>query len=300
MVVYYDELLLINFILNTIILSLTAWSANSPAAKKRIISGALLGSIYSLGELLPAWALLYAPLSKLLFAAFLIAVVFGRQPLRRFGILVVIFFVNSFVLGGAVIGWFYFFQSVPIQFQPSSFEITGYQLAGGGIVGIGLIVIWSRSFTKTFSRKNICFQLKICYEGQVIELNGLLDTGNRLYSPLGHRPVLLVDQEALLGLLPRTIMEYLTTNRDCLLETIHNVPDVNFMSRLELIPYQAVGVKSWLAGFRPDWVEVKSVRSQAVVALSPAKLSADNGYQVVLHPDVVPEQNHETEANVCA
>ena len=300
MVVYYDELLLINFILNSIILSLTAWSANSPASKRRIISGALLGSFYALGELLPALALLYTPLSKLLFTALVIAVVFGRQPIRRFSLLIVIFFVNSFTLGGAVIGWFYFFQSVPGQFESSHFVITGYQLAGGGIVGVGLIMIWAKSFIKTFSRKNVCYSLKICYEGQVIELNGLLDTGNRLYSPLGHKPVVLVDQQALIGLLSNQVIQYLIMNRDYLVEAIHNVPDGNLMSRLEIIPYQGVGGNNVLVGFRPDWVEVRSVRNQAVIALAPVKLSADNGYQAVLHPDIVPGDNHETEANVCA
>lgn len=300
MVVYYDELLLINFILNSIILALTAWVANSPASKTRILSGGLLGSVYALGELLPAWMFLYTPLSKLFFTAIVIAAVFGRQPFRRFGILVVIFFVNSFTLGGAVIGWFYFFQSVPIPFNSPRLVITGYQLAGGGIVGIGLIMIWARSFIKTFSRKNICCHLKICYEGQVIELNGLLDTGNRLYSPLGHRPVLFVDQEALAGILSNQVIQYLIANRDCLVETLQDVPDANLMSRLEIIPYQAVNGNNLLAGFRPDWVEVRSVRSQAVIALAPVKLSADNCFQAVLHPDIVPEDNHETEANVCA
>jgi stage II sporulation protein GA (sporulation sigma-E factor processing peptidase) len=300
MVVYYDELLLINFILNSIILFLTAWSVNFPATKTRILGGALLGSVYSLGELLPAWALLYTPLSKLCFMALMIAAVFGRQPPRRFSILVVAFFVNSFALGGAVMGWFYFFQSDPVQFHSPSFVITGYQLAGGGVVGSGLIMIWGKSFIKTFSRKNVCYHLKICYEGQVIELNGLLDTGNRLYSPLSHRPVLLVDQDALAGLLSNQVIQYLITNRNCLVETIYNIPDVNLLSRLEVIPYQAVGSKNLLVGFRPDWVEVRSVRSQAIIALTPDKLSADNGYQAVLHPDIVPEEHHETEANVCA
>lgn len=300
MVVYYDELLLINIILNSIILSLTAWLANSPASKPRIFSGALLGSIYSFGELLPAWALLYTPLSKLCFTALVIAVVFGRQPLKRFGILIVIFFVTSFTLGGAVMGWFYFFQSGPVQFYSPRIVITGYQLAGGGIVGIALIMIWGQSLIKTFSRKNAYYHLKICYEGQVIELNGLLDTGNRLYSPLSHRPVLLVDQEALTGLLPDPVIQYLLTNRHCLVETIYNIPDVNLLSRLEVIPYQAVGGNNLLAGFRPDWVEVRSVRSQAIIALTPGKLSPDNCYQAVLHPDIVPKDHHETEANVCA
>jgi stage II sporulation protein GA (sporulation sigma-E factor processing peptidase) len=300
MVVYYDELLLINFILNSIILSLTAWSTNSLASKMRIISGALFGSVYALGELLPALALLYTPFSKLLFTVLVIVGVFGCQPLRRFGILVVAFFVNSFILGGAVIGWFYFSQSAPVQVQSPHFVITGYQLAGGGIVGIGFIMIWAKSFIKTFSRKNVCYPLKICYEGQVIELNGLLDTGNRLYSPLGHRPVVLVDQQALVGLLSNQVIQYLITNRDCLVETIHNIPDVNLMSRLEIIPYQGVGGNNVLVGFRPDWVEVRSVCNQAVIALAPVKLSADNCYQAVLHPDVVPGDNHETEANVCA
>ncbi len=301
MVVYYDELLVINFILNSIILYLTAWSASLSVPNIRIVSGALIGSVYALGELLPNSTLLYAPLSKFIFTAILIMIVFGCQPMRRFGMLVVLFFVNSFGLGGAIIGWFYFFHSSPVPFHSPPLAITGYSLAGGGFIGVGLLMIWARSFTKTFSRKNISYRLKICYEGRVIELNSLLDTGNRLYSPFGHKPVIVVHYEELAGLLSNTALQYLISNHDHLVETIHNVPDVNLLERLEIIPYKGVGSQNLLAGFRSDWVEVRSVRSQAVIAITPLKLSPDNFYQALLHPDVVPsENNHETEANVCA
>ncbi|MBU2700159.1 stage II sporulation protein GA (sporulation sigma-E factor processing peptidase) [Sporomusaceae bacterium BoRhaA] len=301
MVVYYDELFVINFILNSVILYLTAWSIHVPISKLRMFSGAGIGSVYALGELLPSGVLFYTPLSKLLFMTMLIAGVFGRQSLKRFGLLVVLFFVNSFILGGAVMGWFYFFQSFPLQLHSPPIVITVYHLVGGVVVGMGLLGIWSRSFTKTFSRKNISYQLKICYEGRVLELTSLLDTGNRLYSPLGHKPVIIVDIEALAGLLSNKVMQYLIMNHNKLPETIQNIPDSSLMARLEIIPYQGVGVKNLFVGFRPDWVEIQSVRSQVIIALSPVHLSPEHAYQALIHPDIVPVDNHhEREAHVCA
>jgi stage II sporulation protein GA (sporulation sigma-E factor processing peptidase) len=301
MVVYYDELFVINFILNSVILYLTAWSIHVPISKLRLFSGAGIGSVYALGELLPSGVLFYTPLSKLLFMTMLIAGVFGRQSLKRFGLLVILFFVNSFILGGAVMGWLYFFQSSPLQLHSPPSVITVYHLVGGVVVGMGLLGIWSRSFTKTFSRKNISYQLKICYEGRVLELTSLLDTGNRLYSPLGHKPVVIVDIEALAGLLSNTVMQYLMMNHNKLPETIQNIPDSSLMARLEIIPYQGVGVKNLFVGFRPDWVEIQSVRSQVIIALSPASLSPEHVYQALIHPDIVPVDNHhEREAHVCA
>lgn len=120
MYVYADVVLLVNLIMNSLIIWLTAWAAGIRYCWWRITLAALAGGLYSLAGIYQELHLLYTPFAKLLISILLIIFSFGWQSLRRLVLLVGLFYIVSFLLGGAVVGWLFFFSRNVVKWLANS------------------------------------------------------------------------------------------------------------------------------------------------------------------------------------
>jgi stage II sporulation protein GA (sporulation sigma-E factor processing peptidase) len=117
-------------------------------------------------------------------------------------------------------------------------------------------------------------------EGRRAELTALVDTGNTLTDPMGNRPVLVAEAEAVRPLFPP---ELTLTGEDLRqpAEGLERLSSQWEPGRFRLLPYRTVGGGSGLLlALRVDRAEVGGQRKEGLlVALSPGPVSDGGGFR---------------------
>jgi stage II sporulation protein GA (sporulation sigma-E factor processing peptidase) len=297
-------ILLINCIMNSVILVLTAYAAGITFQWKRLLFAALMGGIYVLIGILPEMAMLFTIPGKLLISVLLILLAFGCRSLKTTLILVGTFFIVSFILGGAVLGWINFIQKSPLD--GFGHNLSWDNLALGSIIGLTLILLLVRQMLGKMYHRQTLYKVKIEYDGRITEIVGMLDTGNGLYSLLGHRPVVLVTCQASFSLLSSEAVEFLNKNSsNTWVSNIDQCQDTAWLSRVEIIPYQSVGSRNMLLGFRPDSITLITEygpvhTTNVLLGIYDGLLAGGSGCQALLHPALITGSNITKEAGICA
>lgn len=301
MYIYADVVLGINLVMNSLILIFTAQAAGVCFKLWRVLLAAMIGSLYSLGELVPNLLVLYHPIAKIVFSILLVLIAYQIKSVKKLAFLVGIFYLVSCILGGAVIGWLFFCQEGYNLGGPVSWK----GLMGGGLLGVFLLVTVAKAIINNLERKKLCYPVVIELFGRCVHLQGMIDTGNSLYSLVGKKPVVLVTYEAIKVILSLDTIEYLSTTEPTMwLHCLDQCQDSQWLSRVQLIPYQAIGNQSILLGFRPDKlctvIDHQLVESDAIIGLSTSQLSLANNCEVLLHPKVLVGCKNNREVTVCA
>lgn len=308
MYVYADVVFIINVIMNSAILLLTAWTAGVNYKLWRILLAASVGSCYVLVSIIPGMIIVHHVFFKLLMSLILILLAFGIKPRRLVLLLMAFFYMIAFILGGAVAGWLYLGESSN-YFGGSDINLTNLSwthLFWGSSMGIALILIVVRRMFPRMIRHHNLYQVKLEYEGRSVELTGMLDTGNGLYTVIGRKPAILVNQYAIEPILSEQVVAFLRNNASAMwLTNLDKCVDLVWLSRIQVIPYHSIGSKSMLLAFRPDRFMVSSKAgfidaSDMVIGIYSGTLSEDGAYAVLLHPQIMNKLSKKEGASICA
>ena len=308
MYIYADVVIIVNIIMNSIILMLTAWVSGIAYKIWRIILAAAVGSCYVLVGMLPMMEICHTIVAKLAVSFFLICIAFGRQSKRILFLLLASFYVVAFILGGSIVGWLYFWQTngyvntLTMNLRNLPWE----NLLWGSCLGSILIVSIIRRMLAGVTRRQNLYHIKIEYDGRIAELTAMLDTGNSLYTTIGRKPVVLVSQYAVEPILSEDVVAYLRENApDMWLVNLAQCVDEKWLSRTQIIPYHGIGSRSMLLAFRSDALIVSSKNGiiaihDVVIAIYCGALSGDGTYAGLLHPQILNELYKKEEASICA
>jgi stage II sporulation protein GA (sporulation sigma-E factor processing peptidase) len=308
MYVYADVVLAINIAMNSLILILTAWSAGISYKLWRIIAAASAGSLYVIWGLIAWNTAFYTPFAKFVAAAVIVNIAFKIRTVRTLLVTIACFYVISLLMGGAVIGWWYYFsQGSPLQGElfPSGSLSWKYLLAGAATVLI-LVLLAFRRLAANITRRSNLYTAVVTYEGRSVRFTALLDTGNELFAPAGRKPVVLVEQNVLMPILGEAVNNFLRDNSpDTWVSKIDQCPDSTWLARLQLIPYRSVGGRSLLIGFRPDCLSVvagsKLIETDSVViGIHSGRMASNGVYSALLHPELMQFIHRKEGANICA
>ena len=304
--IYADMVLLINFTMNSVILVLTAYAGGISFCWRRILPAALLGGIYSLVGVFPEMFILYTIPGKLLASVVIILLAFGHRSLKVTLTLIGIFFVISFMLGGAVLGWLYFAQTGVPPGTGQLLTLSWRHLLTGVVIAVVLIGLIVKQMLGRMYQRQTFYQAQIEYSGRSAEITGMMDTGNGLFSLLGRKPVVLVSRQASFSLLSQQAVEYLNNNSpEMWLPNLDQCLDTVWLSRVEVIPYQSVGSRSVLLGFRPDRITVMTEYGPAqtanvLIGIYSGAFAGGSDCQALLHPALITGVNTTKEAGICA
>lgn len=306
MIIYADLILIINMIMNSIVLWLTAAATGIRVNTWRIGFAAFIGSVYVLIGVYPDLSALYSLPAKIIVSGILVFLAFGYTSLRLLLFQIGAFYLVSFVIGGAVLGWMFFFEDQVWSGKRGTISIPASYLIVGSAIGITLVILFGRRCVSRMYRKKTLHTLRIDYAGRQAVVTALLDTGNGLYTVVGRKPVVPVELEALSTALSAEASQFLFTHLpQNWLNNLELCQDADWLSRIEVVPYRAVGAADILLAFRPDsmtvWVGGRAaIITNGAIAIYGGKISGDGRYQALLHPDIFLTAQHEQEANLCA
>lgn len=294
MYVYVDIILAINVSMNMIILLLTAWVGRIPYTWWRVLLAAAWGAAYVVAGARPELAFFYTVPLKLIMSISIIVIAFGFKCWKAMFLQIAVFYVVSFVLGGAILGWFFFWYSGdPFMYASRLEQASWILLAGGSLLCIALLFLITKFVLNRMLRQRTLYQAEARYNDKSVVFTALLDTGNALYTIIGRKPVVLVNQKTLEVIMDERAARFLHEYPpEQWLEKLDTCGDDAWLSRIHVIPYRAIGSNSMLLGFRPDGLTVKTenrivATSNVVLGLYQGNLAHDDMYQALLHPAIL-------------
>lgn len=301
--IYLDVLFLVNFAMDYLILFLTGWLCRQKTVWWRCLISALTGSILFL-------LILWLPIPEVwmyyIFSYGFTGILMCFLAFRPKGIKAVLAcylcqLMVTFLLGG-IMNWLYFVSPIRSWINGSWNEEQGIPLREfvlllllSGII-FSVLTVGFRQYRK--DERQYLYELSLYFGERNIYGVGLVDTGNFLIEPMSRQPVAVADARWIEKLLPedyqRLLQTYLEQGK---IDYDRIAEDTLFKAKW--IPFQAVGEEQGeMLGIQCGRLILKRsdaciTRQNVVVGISRTPISKNNRYQMLLHTDMVEQEEQE-------
>lgn len=241
---YIDVYFLINFTVDMIAIHFASViSKISISALKLTLLSCVLSAFAVAAVLLP-FNETATMLAGLLFIPCMFFLFLKKASIKRRIKFCLTFFVLSFLIGG-VVYYFYIYLSarIPENLISSSVNQGLLFLAVVILIVLALIKLFTSVFSSSVATK--CARVRLNLNGEKIDVDSFVDTGNLLTDPVDMTPVMVIKYNAAKKLFPYGIpmLEAIDTEK--------------FGSHVRLIPVNKNGSSELLVGFRPDSATVR-------------------------------------------
>lgn len=265
--IYIDVLMAVNFLITYFLLLACAKFLSLPAKRGRLAAAAGLGAALSLTVLLPEFPTVLSLTAKLAMSVVIILCAFGFGGMKRFIRNTLAFYIVNFAFAGLMIAvWFFFApQGLIIRNSVVYFNISPVMLILLTVACYAVITLIGR-ITGRQAPKDLVCRITVFRDGVTCDCNAQVDTGNSLREPFSNDPVVVIEKDTILRLVP---------------------PEGNLNFRL--VPYDTVSGSGVLKAFRPDRMTIyygKNIIqvSKVYIAVSETRL---NGSEALLNPDLL-------------
>jgi stage II sporulation protein GA (sporulation sigma-E factor processing peptidase) len=292
---YVDVFLFENILINFFILSITSKLSKFKTTNIRIALGAAFGSIYSVFMIFPSLNILYEVWIKIAVSILMIIIVFGPNKINSFLRTISIFYFVSFSFGGAAFSLFYFTgkgKVVDGVFYIEDFPLS--MLIMAFVVGFILLKYCFKYIQHKILKSDYIYDVYISINGKHVMINAMIDTGNSLKDPISNTPVIVVEYESMLEVLP-DYMDNIFDNKieDLNYEELYNaVISKDCSIKIRLIPFKSIGKQNgMIIGIKPDIVKVicdeKIIEiNDSIIGIVNNKISKDGEYNGLLYPEI--------------
>ena len=260
MTIYIDVVLIENLIMNYIILLATGIILKEKIKTLRLFLASLLGAIYSVVAYMSILEIYSSMILKIILSILIVYIAFNPQTIKKMWKDILIFYLTSFVFGGAAFALIYIVKPQDILMKNGLFLGT-YPLKTiilGAIIAF-IIIIAAFSVVKSkITKKDMFTQIEIQLNEKNIETTAMIDTGNLLKEPITNAPVIVIEHTLLYECIPKEILN----NLDELLGgDFKNIPESvknEYISKLKLIPFSSLGKQNgMLIGIKADYIKIK-------------------------------------------
>ena len=302
MTIYLDVIWLLNFFFDAFLLLLTSIILKIKVKKWRLFLGAFIGSLIVLFYFTPYQTITTHPVLKLLYSILIVYSAFGFLKFRYFIKNLITFYFITFMIGGGMLGLHYFFQT-DIAFING---MVASRSTGFGdpvswltvLVGFPLVWYFSKHNIEEIEMKKIHYEqlvdVQIKIDDTILNVKGLIDSGNQLYDPITQTPVMILDIQKAATCFPEAII-----NQSKNLEMLEfGTTDPKWANRIRIIPYRGVGQDhQFLLAIRPDQVVIFTKEEQinvkkVFIGVSHTILSSIGEYDCIIHPKMLTSTNH--------
>lgn len=295
MYVYADVLMALNWIMNIVILLGACKITGIAPRMVRLSISAGIGALIALGMLWPYGAFLRLAWVKILVSCLMAAVAFYPLPWRRWPVVLSVFYLMSFTLGGLVLAMLYFADTSTYL---TDGVFTVHHASWAVFLSAAVILAclghwtWGRLAARRWQPKFV-MPINIFLSGKSVRILALMDSGNALKDPISHMPVVVVEYACLRPLLPPEVCALFDiTAEEAWLDSLQDLPH-EWVSRLHILPYSSLGRKGGLIiGFRPDCLTIEEKGNilqcpAAIIGIHAGKFAGNGEYGALLHPALV-------------
>lgn len=295
MTIYLDIVIIENLIMNYIILYATSIIAKKRAKHIRIFISSIIGTIYVIVLYVTKLPIYSNIISKLLLSIIMIYIMFKPENIKTLVNNLLLFYLTSFVFGGASTALIYLIKPEEILMKNGIFLGT-YTLKIvflGGVVGLFLIVVTINIIRSKISKKDMFYNIKIKIGEKTVEAKAMVDTGNLLKEPITNIPVIIVEHTLLYETIEKEILNNL---EEILSGNFEKIPDEiknKYLSKLKVIPFKSLGKENgMLLGIKVDKViieneENRKVIDKAIIGIYNKSLTRRGEYRALLGIDMI-------------
>lgn len=296
--VYADVILVENLIMNYLILWSTARLTRYSYSKAKLALASVLGAVYAVLSYFPQYSYLYSFFMKILFSLLIIIVAYTPAYFHLLLKLTGIFYIVSFVFGGAAFGLFYFINGLTLTSNGISFiKDFPAKILAAAIIIASITIKYSWDYVQhRIKRERLIIRVELCFDKRQLSLDALVDTGNSLKDPITNAPVMITDYSMIKELLPEDIQTIFEKSGENDLNAIAEIMSISkWATRFRLIPFKSLGRENgMLVGFKPDAVTIfdndrKIQLNNIVIAIYRKNLSTDREYSALIHPEMLKE-----------
>ncbi len=192
-----------------------------------------------------------------------------------------IFYLTSFTFGGVAFFLLYFVKPQEILVRNGIF-IGTYPIKIallGGIVGFIVITIAFKCIKSKLSKKDMLCNITLKLDSKSISTMAFVDTGNLLKDPITGMPVIIVEKDKLLALVPEEILNKVLNGQ---------LKEAEYISKFRLIPFNSLGRENgMLLGIKIDSLEIQNNEevisiNNVIVGIYEKKLTQNNKYSALI------------------
>ena len=254
--VYLDLFFIINFSMDFLCFYLAGALLGSKLSVIRMLIGAALGGIYADVSLFLPFGGMWKIAVHIGVCALMCLAVFGRRSVISH---TVTYIATSAVLGGFMTSLFELLNSMDIPLDGiQSDGISAWTVFILAVISGALTLIGGRFFRRKSARKYV--NVTFIFGDRQREVRGFCDSGNLLRDPLGGRPCIVADRQAVAGVVPSRVLSVTP-------ESVSGL-DGDTARRIRLIPARTATGRGMLVAIRMDGVYLDGRAVDALVVLS--------------------------------
>ena len=261
MTIYIDVVLIENLLMNYIILFATGVILKIKIKHIRLILASLVGAIYTIIAYISALRIYSNIFLKFILSLIIIYIAFNPKSVKKLFKFTLIFYLTSFVFGGAAFALIYIVKPQEIL-KNNGLVLNTNSLKTifiSAIIAFAIIIIGFKVVKNKISAKDMYCNINIILNQKEIETKAMIDTGNFLREPITNTPVIVVEHTLLYDCMPKEILNHL---ENILGGDFSEIPDKvreEYISRLKVIPFSSLGKQNgMLLGIKADKVIIKS------------------------------------------
>lgn len=290
MTIYIDIVLIENLIMNYIILFTTAVVLKIKVNHIRLILASLLGAGYSIIAYMGIIKVYSSIILKIILSVLIIYIAFNPQNIKKMCKDLLLFYLVSFVFGGAALALIYIIKPQNILMKNGLFLGT-YTLKTvmlGAVVAFCIIIGAFAIIKNKISKKDMFCEIEILINQKKIKTKAMIDTGNMLKEPITNVPVIVVEHILLYSCMPKEILNNL---KEIMGGDFKNIPcDIQekYILKLKLIPFSSLGKQNgMLIGIRPEYVKVitdeqEKINKNVIIGIYEKSLTKKGEYQALI------------------
>lgn len=296
--VYADVILLENLIMNYLILWSTARLTRYSYSKVKLVIASIMGAVYAVISYFPEYNYLFSFLMKILFSILIVIVAYTPAHFHLLLKLTGIFYIVSFIFGGAAFGLFYFINGLNLTSNGISFiRSFPIKILAVAVAAAYIIVKYSWDYIQhRIKRERLIVRVEIVFDKKQMCIDALVDTGNSLKDPITNVPVMIADYSMINELLPDDVQKIFEQSSENDLNAIAEIMSASkWAPRFRIIPFKSLGRENgMMVGFRPDGITIidndkKIQLNNIIIAIYRKNLSKDGEYNALIHPEMLKE-----------
>ncbi len=295
MTVYIDVVFLENLILNVIILYATSLIAKTNLKIIRTLISASIGSIYAIMYYIFQIGLYSNIIFKFVLSVIMIYVAFNPKEFKTLLKVLILFYLTSFVFGGASLSVIYLVNAQRINIQNGMIigKYTMNTIFTGIIIAFIVIVIAFKIIKSKISKNDLFCDIRFKINNKEIKTKAMLDTGNLLKEPITNIPVVVVEHKLLYDVIPNEILDNIENILGGDLEDISDEVKSDYISKLKVIPFTSLGKQNGiLLGIKADELIVEEMNGEkkidkVIIGIYNKELSKKRAYSALIGIDVI-------------
>lgn len=248
--VYVDTLLCVNLFIDYLLLYILRKALRINVKGIRIIFGALLGAVVTLGVFLPFYTRLFSVFYRIITSVAIVITAYGIAKPSVIIIRTLLFLGTSISFSGiTTLIWLIFKPDGIVVYNDAVyFDLSPAALILCTLAAFAVLSIYEKLKAKHKPQMKV-HKVTVCYENNSYTFDSLVDTGCNLREPFSGLPVIIAEKELI---------------------DISDISD----EKLRIVPFETIAGNGFLKAFKPATIDIdgKKLKSGCYIAISEGKL----------------------------